>query len=98
MDAVFPAQGLQADRSSVRTLLTTRTSRQGIPVKYRLVIFDMDGTLADSFPWFTSVLNTVADKYRFRRVAPHEVETLRGLRPPRTITATILTISAACAA
>ena len=48
-------------------------------MKYRLVIFDMDGTLADSFPWFTSVLNTVADKYRFRRVAPHEVETLRGL-------------------
>jgi hypothetical protein len=47
MDAVFPAQGLQADRSSVRTLLTTRTSRQGIPVKYRLVIFDMDGTLAE---------------------------------------------------
>lgn len=48
-------------------------------MKYRLVIFDMDGTLADSFPWFTGVLNAVADKYRFRRVAPHEVETLRGL-------------------
>lgn len=48
-------------------------------MKYRLVIFDMDGTLADSFPWFTSVLNSVADKYRFRRVASDEVETLRGL-------------------
>lgn len=48
-------------------------------MKYRLVIFDMDGTLADSFPWFAKVLNTVADRYRFRRVAPHEVETLRGL-------------------
>ncbi|MFZ0460721.1 MAG: HAD hydrolase-like protein [Rhodoplanes sp.] len=48
-------------------------------MKYRLVIFDMDGTLADSFPWFTSVLNSVADKYRFRRVALNEVETLRGL-------------------
>ena len=48
-------------------------------MKYRLAIFDMDGTLADSFPWFTSVLNSVADKYRFRRVAPDEIETLRGL-------------------
>jgi phosphoglycolate phosphatase len=60
-----------------RTALTSG-SQQGA-VKYRLVIFDMDGTLADSFPWFISVLNAVADKYRFRRVAPHEVETLRGL-------------------
>lgn len=50
-----------------------------MPPKYRLVIFDMDGTLADSFPWFARVLNTVADRYRFRRVATHEVETLRGL-------------------
>lgn len=48
-------------------------------MKYRLVIFDMDGTLADSFPWFARVLNTVADRYGFRRVAPHEVEKLRRL-------------------
>jgi len=48
-------------------------------MKYRLVIFDMDGTLADSFPWFTRVLNTVAERFRFRKIAAHEVETLRGL-------------------
>jgi phosphoglycolate phosphatase len=47
--------------------------------KYRLVIFDMDGTLADSFPWFAKVLNTVAEKHRFRKVAPHEVDMLRRL-------------------
>jgi phosphoglycolate phosphatase len=47
-------------------------------LKYKLVIFDMDGTLADSFPWFVKVMNAVADKYRFRRVAPEDVETLRG--------------------
>lgn len=46
---------------------------------YRLVAFDFDGTLADTFPWFCSVLNGVADRYRFRRVAAHEVERLRGL-------------------
>ena len=47
-------------------------------MKYQLVIFDADGTLADSFPWFSKVLNTVADKFRFRRVEPGEVEALRG--------------------
>jgi phosphoglycolate phosphatase len=48
-------------------------------VRYRLVIFDFDGTLADSFPWFASVLNDVADRYRFRRVEEHEVAHLRTL-------------------
>lgn len=46
---------------------------------YRLVIFDFDGTLVDSFPWFLSVVNSVADRYGFRRIAPGEVEDLRGL-------------------
>jgi phosphoglycolate phosphatase len=46
--------------------------------KYRLVIFDLDGTLLDSFPWFLSVVNDVARTHGFRRVAPHEVEELRG--------------------
>ena len=41
-------------------------------------MFDFDGTLADSFPWFISVVNTIADTYRFKRVEPHEIETLRG--------------------
>lgn len=44
---------------------------------YRLVIFDVDGTLADSFPWFLRVLNGVADKFGFRRTAPDEVEAMR---------------------
>lgn len=47
-------------------------------MKYKLVIFDFDGTLADSFPWFTGVINEVADKYRFKKVAAGEQETLRG--------------------
>jgi phosphoglycolate phosphatase len=45
---------------------------------YKLVIFDLDGTLADTFPWFLSVLNGVADRYRFKRIEKHEVERLRG--------------------
>jgi phosphoglycolate phosphatase len=45
----------------------------------RLAILDFDGTLADSFAWFCGVLNGVADRYGFRRVEAHEVESLRGL-------------------
>ncbi len=47
-------------------------------VKYRLAIFDFDGTLADSFPWFIRVVNGVADRYRFRRIEEADVDTLRG--------------------
>lgn len=46
--------------------------------RYKLVIFDFDGTLADSFPWFLGALNQVAGRYRFRKVEAHEVDTLRG--------------------
>ncbi len=48
----------------------------------RLVIFDLDGTLVDSFPWFLRNLNGVADKFGFRRVAADDVAMLRraGLR------------------
>jgi phosphoglycolate phosphatase len=46
---------------------------------YPLVIFDLDGTLADSLPWFLRNVNGVADKFSFRRVAEVDVEVLRGL-------------------
>lgn len=49
-----------------------------------LAIFDLDGTLADSFPWFARVLNGVADEFGFRRVADDEVPALRRL-PPREL-------------
>lgn len=37
-------------------------------MRYSLVIFDLDGTLADSLPWFMGHVNDVADRFRFRRV------------------------------
>jgi phosphoglycolate phosphatase len=45
---------------------------------YRLVIFDFDGTLADSADWFISMTNGVADRFRFRRISEEEVTMLRG--------------------
>jgi phosphoglycolate phosphatase len=47
-------------------------------MKYRLVVFDIDGTLSDSLPWFRSIVNSVAAKYRFRAIGDDEIEMLRG--------------------
>jgi phosphoglycolate phosphatase len=46
---------------------------------YQLVIFDFDGTLADSFGWFVSAVNRLAGTQGFRRIEPGELEALRGL-------------------
>lgn len=47
-------------------------------VAYRLAIFDFDGTLADSYPWFTSVLDHMAARHNFRAIDAAERESLRG--------------------
>ncbi|PDT87857.1 HAD family hydrolase [Bradyrhizobium sp. Y36] len=44
---------------------------------YTLAIFDLDGTLADSFPWFLRTINDIADRFGFRRVADEDIESLR---------------------
>jgi phosphoglycolate phosphatase len=52
---------------------------------YRLAIFDFDGTLSDSIPWFRSVSDEIADRFGFRRVGPEEAEELRYLGPRETL-------------
>jgi phosphoglycolate phosphatase len=46
-------------------------------MKYQLAIFDCDGTLVDSFPWFQKMVNVVADEFHLRRVDPDELTRLR---------------------
>ena len=46
-------------------------------MKYKLVIFDFDGTLADTFYWFVKNIRAVADKYGFKNITDEEVEDLR---------------------
>lgn len=46
-------------------------------MKYDIAAFDFDGTLADTMPWFNSILNTVAEKYNFRKIDASEREALR---------------------
>lgn len=51
--------------------------------RYDLLIFDFDGTLADSFPFFLEVFDTLADAHRFRRLDRSELDLLRGLELPQ---------------
>jgi phosphoglycolate phosphatase len=46
-------------------------------MRYPLVIFDFDGTLADSFPWVLRTVDEVADRFRFRSLRDGELEELR---------------------
>ena len=53
-------------------------------VPYQLVIFDIDGTLVDSFEQFIELLNCFAGKYSYALMYKDQVEHLRAL-PPRQI-------------
>lgn len=37
-------------------------------MNYKLIIFDFDGTLADTFSLFLNAINEAADRYRFKRI------------------------------
>lgn len=43
----------------------------------KLIIFDFDGTLADTFPCFVRVFDEAADRYGFRRIDPADADLLR---------------------
>lgn len=51
----------------------------GARPKYRLVMFDFDGTLADSFPFFQSVYNGLADQHGLKRIEDGQVAHLRAM-------------------
>lgn len=54
-----------------------RRSHRRHGMKYRLAAFDFDGTLADTLPWFESVMDGVADKYGFRKASAADKAQLR---------------------
>lgn len=47
-------------------------------MKYKLVILDFDGTLANSLPWAIQIVNQVAEKFKFAPIREEEIEALRG--------------------
>ncbi len=50
-------------------------------MKYRLAIFDFDGTLADSFPFFIRVFNQLAEQHGFKGIEPELVPIYRHYSP-----------------
>jgi phosphoglycolate phosphatase len=46
-------------------------------MRFALAILDLDGTLADSLPWFRGHVNDVADRFGFRRIAEEDIAPLR---------------------
>jgi phosphoglycolate phosphatase len=46
---------------------------------YSLAIFDFDGTLADSMPWFFASLDQTADHFGLARIDPARMDELRDL-------------------
>ena len=47
--------------------------------RYRLAIFDFDGTLADSLPWFRASFDDMVARFNLTPVPAEEMEGLRGL-------------------
>ena len=47
--------------------------------RYRLAIFDFDGTLADSLPWFRASFQDMIARFDLAPVSAEELETMRGL-------------------
>lgn len=46
-------------------------------LKYTLIMFDFDGTLADSFSWLSGVMLKISDKYHFKQLDLQQLEILR---------------------
>jgi phosphoglycolate phosphatase len=54
---------------------------------YKLVIFDFDGTLADSGPWLARELAPLARRFGFREACEAEIQALRGCETRRILAA-----------
>ena len=52
----------------------------------KLVIFDFDGTLADTYGWFMSILDDAIARFRLYKPGPDEVEAMRGLSARQVMT------------
>lgn len=51
----------------------------------KVIIFDFDGTLADTFDIGRAILNALADEFDYRKVKPDEVEKVRDMRAPQVL-------------
>lgn len=80
---------MKAETTQKRSNARDRTNGAPQPTpqrsaRYDLVMFDLDGTLANSFDFFLGAHNLLSAKHHFRPIHPHEVDMLRR-RSPREI-------------
>lgn len=47
---------------------------------YKLAVFDFDGTLADTFPWFVKTAQAASSRFRLGELDPSMMHELRGMR------------------
>jgi phosphoglycolate phosphatase len=51
----------------------------------KLLLFDFDGTIADSFPKYKDIINQLSKKYKYKRLSDSDIELLRS-KGPKEIT------------
>lgn len=64
--------------------ITVLLFHQDFIVNYKLLIFDFDGTLANSFPWLMEILDELAEKFNAIPLDPNRLSEIKNY-PPRKI-------------
>ncbi len=54
-------------------------------MNYKLIIFDFDGTIADTFPWVMDKLAYIANKYNLKHPDPEEIDLLRSFNVTQAV-------------
>jgi phosphoglycolate phosphatase len=54
-------------------------------LRYELAVFEFDGTLADTFAWFCSLIPQMTERFRLAKVEPSELAELRHLDAKRIL-------------
>jgi phosphoglycolate phosphatase len=54
-------------------------------VRYRLAVFDFDGTLAETFAWCLGAVNRLTDTHGFNRIEAGDLDALRGSSARRVV-------------
>jgi len=65
--------------SSMSTFSDNMSKRSDNNLKKSVLIFDFDGTIADTFTSAVSIINRLAGEFHFNMIDPSEVEYLRGV-------------------
>src|SRR5262245_43679592 len=69
--------GLRTSLGSSARISTSTASIHHQTMKYPFVIFDFDGTLADSFPLLLRLQHEISRRHGFEPIAEHRAEELR---------------------